>query len=1368
MPNIISALASYLPARVVRRLALDPTPPSAPVLERFAAAALFADITGFTPLTERLSQQGPEGAETLTRLLNDYFGQVVALVTALGGDVVKFAGDALIALWPAEGEDLVTVTRRAAQCGLALQGSLRDDEARAAGAHLALKVGLGVGEVVMVHVGGVFGRWEVLAAGPPMVQMGRAEHFAVSGDVVLSPEVVALIAAYCRTAPLEEGFARLLAISVSLPLRPVPTVVAYPAMEPALRAYIPGAITARLAAGQTEWLAELRRASVLFVNLPDLTSDQALSLELADRTMRSIQTAIYRYEGSINRLGVDDKGVLLLAALGLPPLSHEDDPVRAIQAAFAIRETLQGLGVRHSIGVTTGNVFCGLVGSPQRCEYTLIGDAVNLAARLMQAARIDPQTGEGYGILCDAATYEAVRTRLHFTALAPLTVKGKREPLAVYCPTGELTARGLVEESQSALVGRSAERLLLHAQVQLLQRDGSGGAILIEGEAGIGKSRLVREILNHARIHHLFCLTGRADAVEASTPYYAWRSMIAQLLKVDLAVSGSERERQLALALAQQPDSYELAALLNPILHTDLPETDQTAGLSGDARADRTKDLLLRLIKGAASLVPVMLVLEDAHWLDSASWELAVQARHQIRGLLLVLALRPFSDTPPDGYTILRQEVGLHYLCLEPLSSHETMLLACQRLGVTALPEPVATLIRERAQGSPFFSEELVWALLAHGVIRIVDGVCELTEGGKGLDTVSLPDTVQGVIVSRIDRLDPTEQLVLKVASVIGLAFSLRLLGAIFPISGERLRLDSHLDLLRQADLVVDQPQSEEATYAFKHSLTREAAYNLLLFSQRRDLHRAVAAWYEEGAGADTVYNAQALAYHWQQAGDLERAVVYIERAAEQALYSGAYREAARYYEQALALFEEDALPANATRRARWEQGLGEALMNMNENVASVAHLQRALALTGHPFPQHPAQIVRALVQAATQQVRNRLAVAFFAKPANNPAATSATLLKVYRQLTRVYYFTNDPLREAYTALQAINTADMGGGSFERAISYEYFALVIGMLGQKQLGQRYRQLSKAVMRHHDDMQIQIEVAVAQGFFLVGQGQWREAEAQAKKVTDARDSFAGRRVWGDCMAVLGLCAYFQGQFEKSAQLYASLFSDAQQRHHDIHQTWGLNGIAMNGIYLGQAAEAVVLLDQSRTLSRTNVELSSLLPNYSITAEAHLRCGNDVAAEAMAMEIERLGNALIPFSFSCFEGYVGMASVYTTLLCKEHGATKQRRAVLERAAYRACYVLAKTTIFFPIARPRAWLYIGRLAWHANQLRLAYDCWRRSVAQAQHLGMAFDEGLAYAELGIYSIGTERRRYLAAARAIFQRLDTPYDLQRVEAALR
>jgi ABC-type oligopeptide transport system substrate-binding subunit/class 3 adenylate cyclase len=913
---------------IARPLAEDPTPIAEPKIDHGSAAVLFADISGFTAMTERLAQRGPAGAEELTRLLNAYFGQLIDFVTDYGGDVVKFAGDALIALWPTEGggegdgdEDLATVTRRAAQCSLVVQQHLHAYEAMD-GVYLSLRLALGAGEVTVIHLGGVFGRWDFVVTGEPFTQAWEAEHLAQPGDIVLSAQAWALLQETATGQPVGEGCVRLQSVGVPLPLRrlmkPTPSAEA----EAGLRAYIPGAILARLAAGQVGWLAELRHVTVLFVNLPDLHEGSPLARD--QRVIRALQRALYRYEGSLNKLSVDDKGVTLVAALGLPPLAHEDDAMRGVQAALAMQAELRGFGLRGAIGVTTGRAFCGSVGNAQRREYTLIGDVVNLAARLMQAAPED--------VLCDAVTYQAAQARLAFEVLPPISVKGKAEPIAIYRPLERVRAVAL-PTSQTALVGRTAERTIFAEQLQALLRGGVGGVVVIEGDAGIGKSRLVEDWIRQAMALGVTVLYGAGDSIERATPYYAWRRVFGQLFSDAteegawpmLTDQGDPRDstrRVLAWLQANVDPAWEpLAPLLNAVLPLDLPDNETTAPLTGEARAEKTRDLLLHVLQAVAAQAHTLIVLEDAHWLDSASWALALGVAQRVHPLLLGLATRPPRDPVPSEYQQLLEIAGPpQHLRLDTMSPQDVVELICQCLGVVRVPDAVATLIQEKAQGNPFFSTEMAYALRDAGLILIEDGECRIAPDAGDLSTLSLPDTVQGVVTSRIDRLTPQQQLTIKVASVIGRIFVLRILRDVYPVEMDKPHLDEYLRTLEGLDITLLEASDPHLVYIFKHIITREVAYNLMLFAQRRQLHRAAAEWYErtyaegrEGA-RDLSQFYSLLAHHWSKAEFASKAIDYLLKAGDQARALYALQEAIDYYQQALVFLRKEEVYGKAAR----------------------------------------------------------------------------------------------------------------------------------------------------------------------------------------------------------------------------------------------------------------------------------------------------------------------------------------------------------------------------------------------------------------------------------------------------------------------
>jgi class 3 adenylate cyclase/predicted ATPase len=908
MPSVLETLGSYVPTTIVRYANQRSPHPPEPAGDAFEAVALFADISGFTALTERLAARGPSGAEELTTILNGYFGSLIDFITDAGGDVVKFAGDALLALWPVPpGADAAVEVRRVLHCCTAIQRELHDR--RVTGdIRLALKVAVGVGEVRTAILGGVFDRWEFLVTGSPLSQVGLANHHASPGNVVASAEAWALVRQGCRGEALGDGAMRVTDAGAPVPPRRADAVALTPPAVSAVRAFIPAAIRSRVDAGQTDWLSELRRATVLFVNLPDFNA--ATPLDQAQEAMHTLQTALYRFEGSVNKISVDDKGASLIAVLGLPPLAHENDPERGVRAALAMQASLTARGLRSSIGIATGLIFCGSVGSDRRREYTVMGDTVNLAARLMQAA--------GDGSLCEGPTRSSVRGRLEFDALRPLLVKGKREPVEVFRPRPVDESEGAESAATAAagLVGRTAERARLMLALDRLVGERRGERLVIEGEAGSGKSRLLGQLAQEARQRGVTPLIGAGDSVERSTPYRAWRPVFVALFGLERVGHDPDARRLHILEqLPEEPAVLRAAPLLSAVLPFDWPDNEFTAPMAGKVRADALNTLITTLLTTATAARPTLVMLRDVQWLDSASWALVLALAERVPGLALVLSGRSGS-TPAAEYTQFLAQPGAERIPLGGLPPADVVAMACGCLGVPSLPEPVADLIVRTAEGNPLFVEELAYALRDSGVITVAGGQCRIAPAGPRLEGWSVPDNVQGVVRSRIDRLPPAEQMTLKVASVVGRTFIQRTLRDVHPIEEDREHLGRQLEFLRALDLTPLASTGrvirvEDTTYRFKNGITQDVAYNLMLFGQRRQLHRAIAEWYESVHAADLSPYYALLAHHWQQAAseglpdpELHRAVAYLQKAGDDAVRHNANLEAIGFYGEALGLLE--------------------------------------------------------------------------------------------------------------------------------------------------------------------------------------------------------------------------------------------------------------------------------------------------------------------------------------------------------------------------------------------------------------------------------------------------------------------------------
>ena len=927
MPTFVENVASFLPIRVLNCFAADSTPLASPVSGSFEAAVLFVDISGFTALTELLAQKGAIGVEELTTHLNAYFGQLIELIIAHKGDIFKFAGDAMLAIWPAESMSLYLATYCAAQCALAILNDL--GKYQAANTELRLHMGIGAGKLQEFYIGGLNGRWEYLVAGEPIAQVGLAETAAGIGEVCVSLTAWELIKDQFLGTLLASNVVRLegfnLLTSVAdrrlLNIGKSPPIAIYDEMQERLERYVSVGVVERLKVGQTDWLGDLRRVSVIFLNLPGIDYDTDGVLDFISTIINSIQNILQVYEGTLNKFLVDDKGSTLVIGFGLPPFSHEDDSVRCAIAGMALLENLRSLGLQPKIGIATGTCYSGVIGSQQRREYTIIGAVVNLAARLMQAAQD--------GILCDERTFELAKTRIQFESLTPIKLKGIKDAVQVFYPLREVRQDlpwWMVGKTEKSIVGREKERLLLGHKLEQV-KVGVSGVVAICGEAGIGKSCLIENLLLQAQELGVGSLVGAGNAIARSKPYHAWNAVFSHLWDLSFLTDLEAKKSQILDLLEDEPQWLEKAALLNEVLGLDLPDTEVSAALVGQQRAEATRDLLVELLQDSVNRSPKLLVLEDAHWLDSSSWALVLAVAQKVKPLLLAIARRPMGEQVPEEYDRMLRIEGVEQLHLEAMPATDTLDLLCRRLGVKSLPDSMAELIEKKAEGNPFFSEELAYGLREAGVIEIQNGECRIAAGVGNLNELNFPATVQAVIASRIDRLSPREQLTLKVASAIGRSFGFQLLRDIHPIEEDKPELPNYLMKLERFDLTPMETPEPDLRYMFKHIITQEVAYGLMLHSQRRQIHESLALWYERSYEELSGFYA-ILAHHWSQTLVAEKAIFYLEKAGEQAVRSHALREAVQLFSEALEWLE--TLPDTVERKEqelRLQIALGAPLM---------------------------------------------------------------------------------------------------------------------------------------------------------------------------------------------------------------------------------------------------------------------------------------------------------------------------------------------------------------------------------------------------------------------------------------------------------
>ena len=1362
---LTSLLASYVPGIVQKRIMEDPAPLDGPFAEEFPAIVMLADISGFTSLSERLAEKGPAGVETLAGILNDYFGRLIDIIYEYGGDVVKFAGDALIAVWsipaePGDGglpseETMRQWTLHAAECAGRIRTQMLDH--RAEGIALSLKLVLASGRIQQIHLGGFLDRWHFMLVGDPIVEIGALNHLAAAGDIILGPSAFRSIERDCDALPLPfalEGKDNVAARLANLKSRSGlslerPRLVLPEEAQAWLRPYISEAILGRIAAGQSDWLAELRKVTVVFINLPRLGQDT--TLETAQELVQVLQRSVFRLGGSINKITQDDKGVMIDAAYGLPPLAHVDDAARGVQLAMLLRAEMQARQLQGSIGIATGRVFCGLVGNDQRRQYTFVGSSINLAARLMSLAGSQPGLVErdNIGILCDRATYDGAREQVEFMERPSQSVKGRSEPVEVFYP---LRARARVVRPQKGLTGRQEERaILLDAMDRLQSGDEGFQAIVLQGEPGIGKSRLMRELVEQAQAAGIRTFAGATDAMEKSSSYFAWRTVFNRVFGIEQVVAKQPLEdadrdairRAVTAKLdAIEPELVRAAPLLSPLLPMLIPDNELTAAMTGEVRGGNTRDLLVRLLQYEAAGSPMLVALEDLHWLDSASWTLLADVFQKVRPLLLAVSTRPLGTPVPAQFEELTSRSDARLIKLDMLGLDEVEQLVCQKLGVVSLPPDIAELIRRRSEGHPFFAEELAYALRDTGLLVIDGQDCRVAPDVARVNDIILPDNLEAAITSRIDGLDPSQQLALKVASVIGRLFLYRMLEAVHPIESDRELLPGYMTALSRINLILVESAAPDLAYLFKHALTQEVAYNLMLFSQRGQLHQAVAEWIEQNHSRDIETYLTVLAYHWTRAADtaqaserelvVSKAIEYLEKAGDQSLTNFANAEAIQFFHDALRLSGQ--VKVSNLRLGQWHRKISDAYLGLGKLAEAKASLLDALRLFGAPLPGSDAGLIGVILKEAARQTAHRLRPPRLVGSALllEEETRRMEIVHLAYQLSVLQFLNGDPnpLPMLYAVLLGLNVAETMKATPQLWTMFAAMSALMGFVPLHSQAQYYKSRWFSLGEKFDDPNLFVDGASALCAVASGNGEWQEVKELVERASAICEELGDHRRGAEVVAYVAVNALMEAGPKLAAPYNQREWEIAMRRENPIHIAFAYQVDCSAMVWSGDFDGCIE--NARKCLALSEKSWVGEIPDYIVRSAMWLALWLKGEREgvwgSVKAALDKFSKAsVVDFSAYLIHSHLAEVAFLALVQARDAGWSDSQRKEIEKYARIALGTLKKYAGIFAIGVPALHRYTGLLEWVHGHPEKAYQHWRKAAQAAARIPMSYEAGRA-----------------------------------------
>jgi predicted ATPase/class 3 adenylate cyclase len=942
----------YLPQDRIRALANN-----TPLSDRTRGAALFADISGFTALTEVLRDVLGlrRGAEELSQRLEAVYTTLIGEIERHGGSVISFAGDSLLC-WFDEvgvGEQKLGSARSspsalAVSCGLALQRLMRAyanvTPPEMPAAALTLKVAIASGPARRFVVGDPHIQAMDVLAGTTIRRTALGEHLAQQGNVVID-EATAMALGHSLTIQewrsdtnSSERFAVITALSQPIETPVVTALEIGDRLSEALRAWVHAPVYERERSGQGAFLTEFRPCITLFVRFTGIDFDSHAAGTHLDAFVGLAQQIAARHGGTLLDLTIGDKGSYVYVNFGVFS-TYEDDARRAANAALELRDATRQLDflLPLQIGMTQGVLRVGPYGGQTRKTFGALGDDVNLAARLMMSAAL----GE---ILLSSHAHKPVERFFVFEPRSPISIKGKAEPLPIFALTGERRQRAIrLQEPAYSLpmVGRQSELGIVNSTLELALA-GKSQVIGIVAEAGMGKSRLVAEVIRLAHKKGFVGFGGACQSDGINTPYLAWKSIWSAFFDVNPSAPLRRQIRNLEGEIEDRaPDRVQAMPLLNNVLDLEIPENDFTRSLEPQYRKSALHAMFEDCLRAASHETPLLIVVDDLQWVDALSHDLLDEMAKALADcpIAFVVAYRPQHlerlrlQSPRHEGLPQFTRIELHELSRaegEQVIRAKIAQLYPARTG--AIPGELVDKLMARAQGNPFYLEELLNLLRDRGLDP---------RDARVLENIELPDSLHTLVLSRLDQLSEREKTTLRAASIIGRFFRALWLAGYYPALGELPQVKVDLDQLAQMDITPLESEPELA-YLFRHIVMHEVTYESLSYALRAQLHEALAQYLEKQIEQGAVTEASlldTLVYHYTHSGNQAKQRAYLAKAVTNALEISAYNTALGYLTRLW-----DLTPAGDPARFALALHLAEAHFHLGDLPVARAALEQAQA----------------------------------------------------------------------------------------------------------------------------------------------------------------------------------------------------------------------------------------------------------------------------------------------------------------------------------------------------------------------------------------------------------------------------------------
>jgi len=1147
-----------------------------------------------------------------------------------------------------------------------------------------------------------------------------------------------------------------------------------------IQRYLPTGLTEKILSQKDKIEGELRQVTVMFCDMEEfglmvqrLGSEQ--SYRIMDKVYEILIHKVHEFDGTVNEMTGD--GVMALFGA---PIALEDAPQRALWSALSIHKEIarfnkenQRIGpIKMRIGIHTGPVVVGTLGNDLRVEFKAVGDTVNLASRMEELAEA------GTTNVTDD-TFKLTDGLFRFVYLGKKSVKGKKKALPVYKLLSSKVdvyrpRLGSERMIYSELVGRDRDLDRLELQV-LKAINGEGSIVNIIGEAGIGKSRLLAELKKRDVINRVALFEGRAISMGTNLSFHP----VIDLLKQWASISENDGEAmaygKLEAAVKNlHPDKViDIFPFVATLMGMKLSGryAKRIEGIEGEALEKLILKNVRELIVKATELAPLVIVMEDMHWADLSSIDLAESLFRlaETQRILFVNLLRPgYSQTGDRILETVNEKLPVYSIeiVLEPLNEKMSETLITNVLNINVLQHDITRQIVERAGGNPFFIEEVARSLIDEKAVVLKDGAFQVTEK---IDSIAIPNTINDVLMARFDRLDEETRNLVKIASVIGRNFFYRILAE---VAGTIKDLDSQLSYLKEIQLLRERERIGETEYLFKHALAQEAAYGSILPLKRKKLHLKVAQAIEKVFNENLHEFFGMLAYHYSMGENLEMTEEYLIKAGEEALRSSASNEALHYYQAALNLYlKKTGNAADPEKIAMLEKNIALALYNRGQYVEGVKYFDKALSFYWGKLPKLPIATFFKILSAFLHLLISLYIPSL--KFRKTPTKRDAEIIDLYWKKTKAVSII-DPKRFFFEYLYVLKRViefnlkefELGLEIFTGASVLFSFSGISFRLSRKILDATKGRIFK------DNPKIFTIYELSDTVHNYLDGNWVTAsnydDDLVNKSLNVGELFGASQYlyWHGFMSI------YRGSFEITDSIVNKLDEIYEIYGHDLSKSFKYELKTNSLLERRKLQEALTEVETGLDFAEKAGLDYFLLEIYSCQAWIHILMGNISRAKKSlnhADKIRREVEAPVPFQLSNFYRSQAEYDLYQLKESMTNGQKSDSVRYRKQAA-RSGKKLRKVAHTVAQHCVESYKLAGVYWWLLDKHEKALDRWNQAIEEGKRLGARLEISRAYFEIGKTLLETGNRyklhdgsgaeECLQKARKLFEELDLQWDL--------